>query len=88
MNVHDDNGSADTPMLKSLNRPVVVGIHSLYTALDHCIQQDGLMSQHEFDRMRYIVRKLFDLEAADSCDRSRTIVATTRQVMPLDISLH
>ena len=33
----------------------------LYTALDHQLQ-DGLMAQHEFDRMRYIVRKLFDLK--------------------------
>ena len=36
-------------------------LQSLYTALDHQLQ-DGLMAQHEFDRMRYIIRKLFDLK--------------------------
>ena len=36
-------------------------LQSLYAALDHQLQ-DGLMTQHEFDRMRYIVRKLFDLK--------------------------
>ena len=36
-------------------------LQSLYTALDHKLQ-DGLMVQHEFDCMRYVVRKLFDLK--------------------------
>ena len=36
-------------------------LQSLYTALDHQLQ-DGLVAQHEFDRMRYVVRKLFDLK--------------------------
>ena len=36
-------------------------LQSLYTALDHQLQ-DGVMSQHEFDRTRYIVRKLWDLK--------------------------
>ena len=33
----------------------------LYTALDHQLQ-DGLMDQQEFDRTRFIVRKLWDLK--------------------------
>ena len=36
-------------------------LQSLYTALDHQLQ-DGLIAQYEFDRMRYVVRKLFDLK--------------------------
>ena len=36
-------------------------LQSLYTALDHQLQ-DGLMDQHEFERTRYIVRKLWDLK--------------------------
>ena len=40
-------------------------LQSLYAALDHRLQ-DGLMAQHEFDRMRYIVRKLFELKNVDS----------------------
>ena len=36
-------------------------LQSLYTALDRQLE-DGLIPQHEFDRMRYIVRKLFDLK--------------------------
>ena len=36
-------------------------LQSLYIALDHQLQ-DGLMAQHEFDHMRYIVQKLFDLK--------------------------
>ena len=36
-------------------------LQSLYTALDHQLQ-DGLVAQDEFDRMRYVVRKLFDLK--------------------------
>ena len=35
-------------------------LQSLYTALDHQLQ-DGLVAQHEFDRMHYVVRKLFEL---------------------------
>ena len=33
----------------------------LWTALDHQLQ-DGLMGQQEFDRTRFIVRKLWDLK--------------------------
>ena len=33
-------------------------LQSLYTALDHQLQ-DGLMSQQEFDRTWFIVRKLW-----------------------------
>ena len=36
-------------------------LQSLYTALDHQIQ-DGLMGQQESDRMRFIVGKLWDLK--------------------------
>ena len=36
-------------------------LQSLYTPLDHQLQ-DGLMGQHEFDRMRYIVQKLWNLK--------------------------
>ena len=36
-------------------------LQSLYTALDHQLQ-DGLMGQQEFDRTRFIVRKLWDLK--------------------------
>ena len=36
-------------------------LQSLYTALDHQLQE-GLMAQHEFHFMRYVVRKLFDLK--------------------------
>ena len=36
-------------------------LQSLYAALDHQLH-DGLVAQDEFDRMRYVVRKLFDLK--------------------------
>ena len=36
-------------------------LQSLYTALGHQLQ-DGLMGQQEFDRTRFIVRKLWDLK--------------------------
>ena len=36
-------------------------LQSLYTALDHQLQ-DGLIDQKEFDRTRYIVRKLWNLK--------------------------
>ena len=36
-------------------------MQSLYTALDHQLQ-DGLMGQQEFDRTRFIARKLWDLK--------------------------
>ena len=36
-------------------------LQSLYTALDHQLE-DGLMSQQESDRMRFIVGKLWDLK--------------------------
>ena len=55
-------------------------LQSLYAALDHQLQ-DGLMTQHEFDRMRYIVRKLFDM-------RSKRNHRCRYQLMSLDIPLH
>ena len=36
-------------------------LQSLYTALDHQLQ-DGLVAPPEFDRMRYVVREIFDLK--------------------------
>ena len=36
-------------------------LQSLYTALDHQLQ-DGLMGQQEFVRTRFTVRKLWDLK--------------------------
>ena len=43
-------------MLKKLNR-----LQSLYTAFDHQLQY-GLIGQQEFDRILFIVRKLWDLK--------------------------
>ena len=61
MNGHggDDTTFPDVETFESSNRRYT--LHSLYTALDHQLQ-DGLMAQHQFDRMRYVVRKLFDLK--------------------------
>ena len=36
-------------------------LQSLYTSLDHQLE-DGLMSQQESDRMRFIIGKLWDLK--------------------------
>ena len=36
-------------------------LHSLFTALDHQLK-DGSMGQQESDRMRFVVRKLWDLK--------------------------
>ena len=36
-------------------------LQPLYTALNHQVQ-DGLVAQHEFDLLRYAVRKLFELK--------------------------
>ena len=36
-------------------------LQSLYTSLDHQLE-DGLMSQQKFDRIRFIVGKLWDLK--------------------------
>ena len=48
---------SDVEKFESFNRCQYI-LQSLYTALDRQLQ-DGRMAQHEFDRMRYIVRKLF-----------------------------
>ena len=45
--------------LEPFNR--YTALQSLYTALDHQLQ-GGLMGQQEFDRVRFIVRKLRDLK--------------------------
>ena len=55
-----DTTFSDVEKFESSNRRRYT-LQSLYTALDHQLQ-DGLMAQHEVDRMRYIVRKLFDLK--------------------------
>ena len=49
-----DTAPSDVETFESSNRRYT--LQSLYTALDHQLQ-DGPMGQHEFDRMRYIVRK-------------------------------
>ena len=54
-----DTTYSDVEKFESSNRRYT--LQSLYTALDHQLQ-DGLMVQHGFDRMRYVVRKLFDLK--------------------------
>ena len=48
-------------LLKSSSHSIVVVTVIHY---NHCIQllQDGLVAEHEFDRMQYVVRKLFDLK--------------------------
>ena len=51
---------SDVEKFESSNRYQYT-LQSLYAALDHQLQ-DGLMAQHEFVRMLYIVRKLFDLK--------------------------
>ena len=51
---------SDVEKFESSNRRRYT-LQSLCAALDRQLQ-DGLMVRHEFDRMRYIVRKLFDLK--------------------------
>ena len=48
-----DTTFSDVEKFESSNRCRYT-LQSLYAALDHQLQ-DGLMAQHEFDRMRYIV---------------------------------
>ena len=55
-----DTTFSDVEKFESSNRCRYT-LQSLYAALDHQLQ-DGLMAQHEFDRMRYIVRMIFDLQ--------------------------
>ena len=52
---------SDVEKFESYNRHRRYTLQSLYTALDHQLR-DGLVAQHEFDRMRYVVRKLFELK--------------------------
>ena len=52
---------SDVEKFESFHRRHRYTLQSLYTALDHQLQ-DGLVAQHEFERMRYVVRKLFDLK--------------------------
>ena len=55
-----DTTFSDVEKFESSNRCRYT-LQSLYTALDHQLK-DGLMVQHEFDHMRYVVRKIFDLK--------------------------
>ena len=57
-------------------------LQSLYTALDHQLQ-NGLMARNEFDRMRYIVRKLFNLKL-----QMHTIEAEPSLPLPADVIEH
>ena len=59
LNLLIDTTFSDVVKFESSNRRYT--LQSLYTALHHQLQ-DGPMAQHQFDRMRYIVRKLFDLK--------------------------
>ena len=54
-------------------------LQSLHTALDHHLQ-DGVMGQQEFDRKRFIVRKLWDLQL-----QIHMIEKEGTQLMPLDM---
>ena len=57
-------------------------LQSSYAALDHQLQ-DGRMVQHEYDRMQYVVRKLFDLKL-----QKRAIEAETSLPPPADVVEH
>ena len=57
-------------------------LQSLYTTLDHQLQ-DGLVAQHEFDRVRYVVRKLFDLKLP-----LHTIETDPSLPLPVDVIEH
>ena len=84
----DDNvnghGSADTPVEKfelfHCHRRYT--LQTLYVALDHQLQ-DGLMVQHEFDAMRCVVRKLFDLKL-----QLHAIEAEPSLPLPADVIEH
>ena len=54
----------------------------MYTALDHQLQ-DGMLAQHDFDRMRYVVRKLFDLKL-----QIHAIEAEPSLPLPADVIEH
>ena len=75
-----DTTFSDVETFESSNRRYA--LHSLYAALDHQLQ-DGLMAQHEFDRMRYIVRKLFDLKL-----QIHAIEAEPSLSLPVDVIGH
>ena len=57
-------------------------LQSLYTALDHQLP-DGLMAQHEFDHMRYVVRELFGLKL-----QLHAIEAEPSLPLPADVIEH
>ena len=72
----------DVEKFESLHRRHCYTLQSLYTALDHQLQ-DGLMVQHEFDRMRYVVRNLFDLKL-----QLHVIEAEPSLSLPADVIEH
>ena len=67
---------------ESSNRHRRYTLQSLYTPLDHQLK-DGLMAQPDFDRMRYVVRKLFDLKL-----QIHTIEAEPSLPLPADVIEH
>ena len=62
-------------------------LQSLYTALNHKLQ-DGLMAQHEFDRMRYVVGKLFDLKLQIHATYNCTDVGSALSGYTSEIAIH
>ena len=75
-----DSTFSDVEKFESSNRRHT--LQSLYAALDHQLQ-DGLMARHAFDRMRYIVRKLFDLK-----QQIHAIEAELSLPLPADVIGH
>ena len=76
-----DTTFPDVEKIESSNRRSYT-LESLYTALDHQLQ-DGLMAQHEIDRMGYIVQKLFDLKL-----QIHAIEAEPSLRLPVDVIGH
>ena len=70
----------DVEKFESSNRRYT--LQSLYTALDHQLQ-DGLIAQHEFGRMRYIILKLFHLKL-----QNHAIDAEPSLPLPADVIGH
>ena len=73
---------SDVEKFESFHRHRCYTLQSLYTALDHQLQ-DGLVAQHEIDRMRYLVRKLFDLKL-----QLHAIEAEPSLTLPADVIEH
>ena len=75
-----DTTFSDVEKFESSNHRYIS--QSLYTALDHQLQ-DGMMAQHEFNRMRYLVRKLFDLKLQIHANEAEPSL-----VLPADVIGH